>query len=101
MIMLILAALASAKAPSTQSAIARCRPALERKVEGQIDTLSVNSSRVVGRSRLLRGRLTAFLGMGPPGPGSASAHHLIRADFQFRCEASRSGVRSTSATPIR
>ena len=101
MVIFLFAALAGSTVPSSKSAVAMCRPVLAQKAGGEIATIDVRSSRLVGGRRTLTGRLTAFLGMGPPAPGSASAHHLIRADFIFRCQIGSKGVRAASVSPLR
>jgi hypothetical protein len=94
MIGLILAAALAAS--SNSSALALCKPVLARKAGGEIAKIAVDSSSGGSNGRTLKGRLTAFLGMGPPAPGSASAHHLIRADFTFRCRVARGRVANAS-----
>jgi hypothetical protein len=99
MILLILAA-TSASQPA-ESAVKLCRPVLARKAGGEIATIAIGSARAGKRDVTIEGPLTAFLGMGPPAPGSASAHHLIRADFTYRCTVRRRIVRSATVTPVR
>jgi hypothetical protein len=102
MMMLILTALAAhTKLPGSASAVALCRPVLARKAGGEIATLDVASSHTSGGQRVISGKLTAFLGMGHPAAGSASAHHLIRADFTFRCQVGPKGVRRAAVLPVR
>jgi hypothetical protein len=84
---------------NADAALKLCRPVLARKAGGEIDVITVRSSRPKPRGRTITGRLTAFLGMGPPAPGSASAHHLIRADFTYRCTVGWNTVRSASVAP--
>ena len=98
MILLILSATAAIPAGADE-AMELCRPALARKIDGEIETLTPTSVRKKGRKLLIEGQLTAFLGMPKPAPGSASAHHLIRAEFDFRCRTSGGRVRRTSVTP--
>lgn len=99
--MIILLAAALLPTSSTGSAdLKRCRSLIERKAGGQVATLDVTSSKGNMKRRTIEGRLTAFLGMGPPKPGSASAHHLIRADFAFRCTLKYHSVRSATVVPL-
>lgn len=99
--MIILLAAALLTSSSTDSAdLKRCQPLIERKAGGQIATVDVTSSKGNMKRRTIEGQLTAFLGMGPPSPGSASAHHLIRADFTFRCTLSYHSVRSATVVPL-
>ena len=99
MIMLFLAAMAEPSATSSESALKLCRPVLERKAQGEIAAIDVRSSHAGRGGRTLEGRLTAFIGMGPPAAGSASAHHLIRTTFDFRCRVSGSRVREARLNP--
>src|SRR5689334_8550573 len=78
MLPLFLAAVVISPA-SSGAALDLCKPALARKAGGEIATIKITSSRAKRKGLAMSGRLTAFLGMGPPMPGSASAHHLIRA----------------------
>lgn len=100
MIALLFAAVAMPHA-THQSALSHCRPILARKAGGEIATISVGSRRTTARGETITGSLTAFLGMAPPPPGSASTHHLIRADFTFRCTVRRGVVRSASVESAR
>ena len=95
-----LVALATLQPQSEDPAVRLCRPILARKAGGQIASLDVTSRRSGRRGRTIEGRLTAFQGMGPPPPGSASAHHLIRSDFTFSCRVSRGRVRKAAVNPL-
>lgn len=101
MILLVLAATSASLGPPAESAVKLCRPVLARKAGGEIATIAIGSARASKRDVTIEGPLTAFLGMGPPAPGSASAHHLIRADFTYRCTVRRHIVRSATVTPVR
>ena len=83
----ILAATMLAPQPARTNPTYRAgRPALARKAGGEIATiLGVDTSTVHGNSITISGRMTVFVGMGPPASGSASAHHLIRAEYSYRC----------------
>ena len=94
-----LGALAASSSFDTSNAVRLCRPALAVKAGGEIQTITATSMRKSGRSSIVTGRLTAFIGMGSPQPGSASAHHLIRADFDFRCRINGRNVGKTTVTP--
>ena len=85
---------------SSAAALDLCKPALARKAGGEIATIKITSSRAKRKGLAISGRLTAFLGMGPPMPGSARAHHLIRADFTFRCLVDRGRVKGTAVNPL-
>ena len=87
--------------PETRAhALQLCRPRLERSAGGQIQTIDVSSERSTRSGLIVSGRLTAFIGMGPPPPGSASTHHLIRAQFDYVCEVRSGRVFSASAKPL-
>ncbi len=101
MIELVLALMAHPAVHETRAhALQLCRPRLEQRVGGQVQTNDVRSERSTYAGLILRGRLTAFLGMGSPPPGSASTHHLIRADFNYVCEVRGGRVRYASAKPL-
>ena len=85
MIELFIAYGLAAHAISDDAAVALCKPSLARKAGGEIATIAVTSSRLSGSEKVIEGRLTAFVGMGRPAPGYASSHHLIRAEFTYRC----------------
>lgn len=85
--------------PSVDDVLKICRPALARKVGGDIQMISPTSMRKDGRGYLIKGKLVAFVGMAPPQAGSASAHHLIRANFDFGCRTAGRNVRHTTVTP--
>jgi hypothetical protein len=91
MIGLILAA--TLAAASNSPALDLCKPLLARKAGGEIAKIEVVFSTAGSNGRTLKGKLTAFLGMAPPAAGSASTHHLIRAEFSFRCRIERGRVR--------
>jgi hypothetical protein len=99
--MILLAALmASASAiPSIDDLLHICRPALARRAGGDIQMISPTSMRKSGSGYVIEGKLTAFVGMAPPEAGSASAHHLIRADFDFACRTAGRNVRQATVTP--
>lgn len=100
MISFLLASTIIAQPISEDPAVRLCKPVLARLAGGQIATIDISSARYRGRSRTIEGRLTAFVGMGPPSPGTASAHHLIRSDFTYRCRVSRGRVRAAAVNPL-
>jgi hypothetical protein len=77
-----------------------CRAKLQHRIAGDIGEMTTDSVRKSGRTRTIRGTLTALIGMGEPGPGQASAHHLIRATYRYSCSVRASRVRKTSLTRI-
>jgi len=81
----LLSAVAASTSFDANDALRLCRPVLASKAGGDIQAISTTSVRKDGRGFTLKGKLTAFIGMGPPAAGSASTHHLIRANFDFRC----------------
>jgi len=96
MLDLFIAMAVAAHPASTRSALALCRPALARKAEGEIATIDVATRKVRGRSTTITGRVTVFVGMARPAPGTASAHHLIRADYEYACVVRGGKVRKTT-----
>jgi hypothetical protein len=101
MILLLASAIAASARLDSDTALQLCRPVLARKAGGDIQTISVTSARRSRNGDIIEGQLTAFIGMGAPPPGSASAHHLIRSDFHFRCRTERRRVREASVSPER
>jgi hypothetical protein len=97
MIVMLVAA-ASLQPPARDSAVALCRTALERKAEGEVDNVTVASRKTSRSGTVLIGRLTIFAGMGSAPPGSANTHHLIRAEYIFKCLVRRGRVRKTTLT---
>lgn len=85
---------------SNDAALALCKPSLARKAGGQIATIEATSGSDGRRGHMVSGRLTAFLGMGTPGPGNASTHHLIRSDFSFTCRVQAGRVREARVNPL-
>jgi hypothetical protein len=77
-----------------------CRAKLQRRIPGDIGDMTTDSVRKSGRTRTIHGTVTALIGMGEPGPGQASAHHLIRATYRYSCSVRASRVRKTSLTRI-
>ncbi len=97
---LLPALMASASAiPSVDDVVQICRPVLARKIGGDIQTISQTSMRKSGKGYVVKGKLMAFVGMAAPQAGSASTHHLIRANFDFRCRTAGKNVRETTVTP--
>lgn len=92
--------LAAAMTPPSTTALARCRPVLARKAGGDIDLIALASVRRSGQSTTIRGTLTAFIGMGAPAPGMASAHHLIRASYIYSCTIRSGRVRKAAVSPV-
>lgn len=95
-----MAAAATTTPPAVSSAVDLCRPILARKAGGEISAIEVTSFRLGRKDIAINGRLIAFLGMGTPPPGSAGTHHLIRAQFTYRCTVQRARVRSASVDPL-
>jgi hypothetical protein len=96
LLMLVTAVPAS---PDGDMALRLCRPALARQAGGEIQTISPTLTRTTSHGSIVEGELTATVGMGPPPAGSASAHHLIRTDFHFRCRTAHGRVREATVTP--
>lgn len=98
MILSILGGLLASASVDSDEVLKLCRPALERKAGGEIQTIGVTSTRKVRRGYAISGQMTVFIGMGPPQPGAASAHHLIRANFDFSCRTFGRNVRKTTVS---
>lgn len=94
MIALLLASIVSTHVPATATALKLCRPAIARKAEGEIQVISVSRSYASRKTRLVRGQVTVFVGMGPAPQGSASTHHLIRATYDYSCSVRSGRVRT-------
>lgn len=92
--MLLLAA--ASPAHYSKATLGVCRPALARKAGGEIDRITIEKSTRWRSTKILHGRLTVFVGMGPPAAGSASAHHLIRAEYHYGCWVRNGRVRKTT-----
>lgn len=99
MIIFLLASIMASHPASEDRSLKLCKAALARKAGGEIATIDVSAARRAKRGTIIEGRLTAFEGMGPPAPGSASAHHLIRSDYSFRCAIVRGRVREAALNP--
>jgi hypothetical protein len=84
MILMLLAATLS-QAPPRSDMVKLCKATLARKAGGDVDKLTVASTTTSRSGTMLTGRLTVFVGAAPASPGSASPHHLIRADYGFEC----------------
>ena len=65
---MLFASMAATQVPATSAALQLCRPAIARKAEGQIAVISVTRSYASRRTRLVRGQVTVFVGMGPAAP---------------------------------
>ena len=92
-------AVAAAQPVDAAREVELCRPLLARKIGGDIDAIEAQSTRRAGKTTTINGELTAFLGMGSPPAGSASTHHLIRAEFTFTCRLDRGKVRAAHVKP--
>ena len=101
MIGILFALAASGQATTQSAALALCTPALARRAGGEIATVDVDSFRSGATGQIVRGNLTAFLGMGAAPGGSATTHHLIRADFRYRCRIRHGRVREAVVAPLR
>ena len=96
MIVLLFASIVSAHVPTTTEALKLCRPAIARKAEGEIQVISVSRSYASRSTRLVRGQVTVFVGMGPAPKGSASTHHLIRTTYDYSCSVRSGHVRTVT-----
>jgi len=100
MIIFLFASVILSRPDSDDPAVRLCKPALARKIHGEIASMDVSSTRDSRHGRTIEGRLTGFAGMAPAPPGSASAHHLIRSDFSYRCRVSHGRVREAAVNPL-
>lgn len=100
MLALLFVSAAAANPPAVKAAVHLCRPVLARKARGEIATIDVTSFTVRRKDVAVTGTMTVFEGMGPPAPGYASAHHLVRSQFTYRCAVRRGKVRSAAVAPL-
>ena len=101
MLDLLLIAMARPIVPETNDqALRLCRPVLEQRAAGQIQTIDVRGADVTRSGLTIRGRLTVFLRMGPAPPGSARTHHVGRAELDYVCTVRGGRVRYASANPL-
>lgn len=96
MIDLLIGAAAAAHSPEVQQALTQCRPALARKAGGEINAIDADAARVTGDWVVIRGPMTVFIGEGPAAPGTATTHHLIRAQYDYACWVRDGRVRKTT-----
>lgn len=94
-LLLAITAVQPADGASVAQALRLCRPKLESRVSGEISAIDVDASLATKGWTVIRGPMRALIGMGEPGPGHASTHHLIRADYDFICWVNDSRVRKT------
>ena len=93
--MIFLLAIAISPVPSSPAdvrAIAVCRAKLQARIEGDVSAVEPESILKSGHLTIVRGRVTALVGMGDPGSGFAKAHHLIRESYHFKCSVQSSHV---------
>ena len=82
----ILLAVGGATTPSAiERGLRLCRPELERSISGNIVAINATSTSGDAKRLVIKGTMRVSVGMGDPGPGNASAHHLIQSDLQFTC----------------
>ncbi len=86
---------------SVQSALLLCRPRIERKLSADISSIDVQASSGTNGWTIIRGPVTAPIGMGKPAPGHANTHHLIRRQFEFICWVHDSRVEKLTIKPLR
>jgi len=98
MTVLLLASIIAAHSPGAASALRICKPAIARKAEGDIADIFVTRSTLNAGTRTLRGNVTIFVGTGPAASGTARAHHLIRAQYDFSCSVRAGRVRKVTLT---
>jgi hypothetical protein len=82
----LLVAAALIQSPADARALQLCKAGLARKAGGEINRITIDSATASGRTKVIRGQVSVFVGMPPAPPGSARAHHLIRADYHYNCQ---------------
>jgi len=95
MLDLLLLAAVTASSPDAE-VLAECKPALQKKAGGEIQSIAVDAKSETGGWVVIRGPMTTFIGMSAAPPGSASTHHLIRAEYQYVCWVRGGRVRKTT-----
>jgi hypothetical protein len=79
--------------PAHRDAIERCRPALARKIKGDIDNVTVAKFRKNGREILLNGEMSV-LQRPVARPGELTPHHVLNIRYFYECHlTSRGGPR--------
>jgi hypothetical protein len=63
-------------------AVQRCRPALARKVKGEVQDVTVLKFRKTKRTTLLRGEMSVFE---RPPVGELTPHHIINIRYFYDC----------------
>ena len=86
---------------SVDAAMQLCRPELEKKILTNINSIEPQASIAAGGWTVVRGGLTALIGMGEPAPGHVSAHHLILAQYDFICWVNDSHVEKIVVNRLR
>jgi hypothetical protein len=96
MLALTLAAAMAVQSPDNPAALAAlqlCRAKIAKRIPGDISAIDAKDfSRRKSRT-VIRGSVTALIGMGEPAPGYAGTHHLIRAEYSFICRTDDTRVR--------
>jgi hypothetical protein len=70
--------------PAQAQALQRCRPALARKVRGEISDLEVGSSRRLRGQTILKGTMN-ILQRPESKPGEMTAMHIINIPYNYEC----------------
>ncbi|MEA3065512.1 MAG: hypothetical protein QOJ27_1964 [Sphingomonadales bacterium] len=65
-------------------AVQRCRPALARKVKGDVENVTVVKFRKTGRETLLNGEISV-LERPPVKAGELTPHHIINIRYFYEC----------------
>jgi hypothetical protein len=71
--------------PVRREAAGLCEPALAQEANGTVESIRVESSKRSGRQMTLSGDIQVFQKAAPPRPGELAPHHVISANFAFRC----------------
>jgi hypothetical protein len=96
MVASLLLAAALIQRPADVRALQLCKVALARRAGGEIDRITTDSATASGKTRVIRGQVSVFIGMPPAPPGSARAHHLIRAEYHYSCRMRRGRIVTTT-----
>ncbi|MEO7177666.1 MAG: hypothetical protein ABIW83_02370 [Allosphingosinicella sp.] len=70
--------------PDRRDAVHRCKPALARKVKGDVENVTVVQFRKTGREILLNGAMSA-LQRPLAKPGELATHHVLNIRYSYEC----------------
>lgn len=70
--------------PERRDAVQRCKPALARKVKGEVDNVSVVKFHKTRREILLNGEMSV-LQRPLARPGEMATHHVLNITYSYEC----------------